>query len=405
MEALLQYTWKHKMFPLTEMTTTDGQQVEVIDPGLHNRGSGPDFFNAKIRIGSTLWVGNIEMHVKASDWYVHHHEEDEAYNNVVLHVVEVSDRYVQKQNGEYIPQMVLEIPASVRTNYGELLSTDAYPPCYRIIPSLTRLMLHSWMSALQTERLERKTTAITARADALAGNWEDAYFCTLARNYGFGTNSEAMEQWSRTVNLQAAAHHRDDVFQVQALFLGQAGLLTAEGPRKPKLSGIETQEAERLRSEYRYLKHKFALQEMPCSQWIFRTRPQNAPHHRLMQLAQLYCERRTSLRELIECKEVSDVAKLYDVKGNKLNLLMINTVVPMLFAYGRHTGKQALCDRAFDLLESLPAEDNTIVRMWSQCGFDVKTAGDSQALIQLKREYCDRRDCLRCRIGYEYMKL
>lgn len=392
------------MFPLSELTTVDGQQVEVIDPGLHNRGSGPDFFNAKVRIGTTLWVGNIEMHTKASDWYVHHHHEDEAYNNVILHVVETSDRYVQKTNGEFIPQMVLEVPNSVRTNYEELLSTDAYPPCYRIVPSLTRLMLHSWLSALQTERLERKTKDIAARAEALAGNWEDAYFCTLARNYGFGTNSEAMEQWSRIVNLQAAAHHRDDLFQVQAIFLGQAGLLTIEGSRKPKLAGIDPQLVERLRAEYKYLSHKFGLQEISSSLWVFRTRPQNAPHHRLLQLAQLFYERRTSLRELIECKEVSEVAKLYDIKGNKLNLLLINTVVPMLFAYGRHVDKQSLCDRAFDLLESLPAEDNTIVRMWQQCGFDVETAGDSQALIQLKREYCDRRNCLRCRIGFEYLK-
>lgn len=405
MELLLHYVWRHKIFPLHELETVDGNLVEVIDPGLHNRsGSGPDFFNSKVRISGTLWVGNIEIHDKASDWYLHHHEQDPAYNNVVLHVVGVNDGFVQKQNGEYVPQLQLDVPAAIRQNYDELLRTDAYPPCYRIVPELTPLMLHSWMAALQTERLERKAIAIKQRAERLAGDWEGAYFMTLARNYGFGTNSEPMEQWASLLNLQAAGHHRDDLFQIEAIFLGQAGLLTAEGAHTPSLSGIDDTYLQRLRSEYKYMTHKFGLQTLDWSTWSFRCRPPNAPHHRLRELACLYQERRTSLKALVECETAADVAKLYDVRGMKLQLLLINTVVPMLFAYGRHIGKELLCDRAFNMLEELAAEDNTIVRMWKQCGFNVKTAGDSQALIQLKREYCDRKECLRCRIGYEYLK-
>ena len=160
MEQLLHYCWKHKMWPLTGMETTDGRIVEVLDPGLHNRNAGPDFFNAKVKIGGTLWVGNVEIHDCSSHWYVHGHDHDANYNNVILHVVGEADREVQTQKGDFLPQLCLTIPPSVQENYEELIKTDSYPPCYRIIPELAPLTIHAWMAALQTERLEQKTIAI-----------------------------------------------------------------------------------------------------------------------------------------------------------------------------------------------------------------------------------------------------
>ena len=225
MEELLHYTWKHRLLPLGELTTTDGRRVEVIDPGLHNRNAGPDFFNAKVRVGETLWVGNVEIHTRATDWYQHGHDRDPRYDNVVLHVCETIDGDVTNSKGEYIPQMQLSVPTTVREHYEELLKTDQYPPCYRIIPELSRLTVHAWMAALQTERLEQKTEAIRQRAERLNGSWEDAYFVTLARNYGFGINGDAFEQWAYHVPLNVVGHHRDDLFQIEAIFMGQAGLL------------------------------------------------------------------------------------------------------------------------------------------------------------------------------------
>ena len=172
-----------------------------------------------------MWVGNVEIHDKSSDWYLHGHEHDEHYNNVILHVVGVSDREVQTLAGDFVPQMCLTVPSSVHDNYAELLRTDAYPPCYRIIPELTRLTIHSWMAALQTERLEQKTIAIQQRVKDAEGSWEDAYFQTMARNYGFGINGDAFEEWARHIPLQAVGKHRDDLFQIEAIFMGQAGLL------------------------------------------------------------------------------------------------------------------------------------------------------------------------------------
>ena len=430
MEQLLHYCWKHRLLPLGELHTTDGRTVEVIDPGLYNRrNAGPDFFNAKVKLDGTLWVGNVEIHEKASDWYAHGHETDAAYDNVVLHVCRQANKPVVTSKGLELPQLEIEVPRSVSDNYRELLNEDQYPPCYRIVPSLSALTIHAWMSALQTERLEQKTVAIEQRAHRAADSWEAAYFTTLARNYGFGINGDAFEEWANAIPLNSVAHHRDDLFQIEAIFMGQAGLLDLETvPERYRSDALTEGYFTRLRNEYLYLQHKFSLQPMDAKRWRFlRLRPQNFPHIRIAQLAFLYYERRAGLSQLLECTTVDQLRQLMKthvtpywethylfgaastrsekhLAAASIDLIIINTAVPMLFAYGRTHSKEALCDRAFDLLEQLHAEKNHITRMWQQCGINVENAGDSQALIQLKRMYCDRRDCLRCRIGYEYLK-
>ena len=429
MEQLLHYVWKHKMLPLQEMKTTKGLHVEVIDSGLHNMNSGPDFFNAKIKIDDTLWVGNVEIHDKASDWYLHKHDKDERYNNVILHVCGDIDMEVKNQNGDCIPQLQLDVPEHVTQHYAELLSTDKYPPCYKIIPELSNLMVHSWMSALQTERLEQKTDAIISRVEQCNGSWEAGFFVTLARNFGFGINGDAFEHWALSIPLNDVAHHRDNLFQIEAIFMGQAGLLDLDTvPAKYHEIAIADGYFNKLKDEYTYLKHKFGLQQIDSNMWRFlRLRPQNFPHIRISQLANMYYTAKCSISQIVECDTVKEamntmhtgVTEYWEThytfgseseKNEKhispfsLNLLMINTVIPVLFAYGRHQSKEKYCDRAFDFLEQLKAENNHIVRMWKECGLNVENAGDSQALIQLKNEYCDKKNCLRCRIGYEYLK-
>ena len=429
MEQLLHYTWKHKLYPLKELTTSDGQRVEIVDPGLHNRNAGPDFFNAKIRIGSTMWVGNVEIHDKSSDWYQHGHDKDSRYDNVVLHVAAELDTEVMKSNGEYVPQLQLSVPEDVMQHYDELQRTDEYPPCYKVIPDLSALIIHSWMAALQTERLEQKTEAIRKRAELCNGSWEDAYFVTLARNYGFGINGEVFEQWAYNIPLNAVAHHRDDLFQIEAIFMGQAGLLELDSiPEYYQKDALNDGYFAKLRNEYQYLAHKFSMKPIDFKLWRFlRLRPQNFPHIRISQLANLYYQQKAGLSQLMECETLDELKNVLksqvtpywethytfgstSPKNEKhlsygsINLLMINTAIPMLFAYGRHTTKEVLCDKAFDFLEQLKAENNHIIRMWQQVGLPVKTAGDSQALIQLKKEYCDKKECLRCRFGYEYLR-
>jgi len=429
MEQLLHYCWKHKLFPLGTLQTTDGKTIEVIDPGLQNSHAGPDFFNSKIKINGTMWVGNVEIHERSSDWYAHHHDTDAKYDNVILHVVGTADREIATASGNIPPQLEIDVPQNVKQHYDELLSEDRYPPCYKITKELPRLTIHSWMSALQTERLEQKTIAINDRVRQMDGSWEAACFVTLARNYGFGVNGDAFELWAKNVPLGKVAHHRDDIFQIEAIFLGQAGLLEQDIlPERYVESALNDGYFTRLRNEYLYLKHKFSLQPIDGKIWKFlRMRPQNFPYIRISQLANLYYDRRASLSQITDCETLDELKEVLMTKvtpywethyvfgqeskrnekrlsAASLQLLIINTAIPLMFAYGRHLQKDTMCDRAFQLLEQLKAEDNNIVRMWQECGLPVENAADSQALIQLKTNYCDRRDCLRCRFGYEYLR-
>jgi len=437
MEKLLQYCWKHRILPEGELRTADGESIEIVDTGLLNTDAGPDFFNARLRIGGRLWAGNVEIHIRRNDWYAHGHDRDAAYDNVILHVVDAqsngpadADSAIRTREGRILPEVKISVPEEIRANYRELLSEDSYPPCYKIIPNVTPLSMHSWMAALQTERLKQKTEAIAERVSMLKGDWEHAYFITLARSYGFGSNSDALEQWARNMPMTSVAHHRDNLFQIESIFFGQAGMLNIAAVRERlQLETAADEYFQRLQSEYEYLKHKFQMTDKYAPQWKYmRMRPQNFPTIRIAQLARLYYERRTSLSQLIECDTIDKLRKMFhcgvsdywqthytfghesqpsakQLSAASISLLMINCAIPMIFAYGRQTGSEALCNRALDLLESLPPENNTITRMWKQVGLESRSAGDTQALIQLKKQYCDRKDCLQCRIGYEYMKL
>lgn len=419
MEQLLHYVWKHKIFPLKELKTISGQVLEIIDTGLANSNAGPDFFNAKIKLDGVLWVGNVEIHTCSSDWNKHRHDADKAYDNVILHVATHIDADVCRSNGEPVPQLQLECPEHIRSNFEELSATDSYPPCYRIIPSLPSFTIHSWMSALQMERFQQKTVQLSERLSFCNNHWEDAFFMTLARNFGFGLNGDAFEIWAKHIPLRAVDKHRDNLFQIEAIFFGQAGILADKDGDEYYL---------KLKREYEYLAHKFSLIPMDVSHWRFlRLRPNNFPHIRIAQLACLYHRSYHLLSQLMEknsLKEIRDVlrggtseywvnhytfggssiSRPKTLSDSSLDLLVINTVVTFLYAYGIHKADETLCTRATAFLEELKPENNYIIRMWKQCGLKVSHAGDSQALIQLKKEYCDKKKCLYCRIGYEYLK-
>ena len=404
------------------LQTTTGEPVEVIDAGLPNTNAGPDFFNAKLKIGGTLWVGNIEVHTLASDWMRHGHDKDAAYDNVILHVAETVDCEVFRANGVPVPQLQLPCPDPVRQRYDELSHAEIYPPCYSILSSLPKLTVHSWLSALQVERFEQKARVIATRLERCNNHWEDVFFITLARNFGFGLNGDAFETWASRLPFRAIDKHRDDLFQVEAFFFGQAGLLDEE---LPDADGYYL----KLQKEFRYLQHKFELSvPMTATQWRFlRLRPGNFPHVRLAQLANLYYKERSLFSRIMEADTLEAVRKLLTVTTspyweehfnfrkvsssrekqvgkNAQNLIIINTVIPFLYAYGLHKADELLCERATGFLESLKAEDNHIIRHWSGAGLPVSTAADSQALLQLQKEYCDKKDCLRCRFGFEYLR-
>lgn len=419
MEELLHYAWKHKIFPLHELHTREGETVEVIDPGLKNPDAGPDFFNAKLRIGTTLWVGNVEIHDRSSDWVRHGHDTDPAYASVVLHVAAELDADVTDCHGRHVPQLLLPYPVSLAERYDGLQHADRYPPCHSIISTLPALTVHSWMTALQYERLEAKAQRVADCVESCDHRWDDALFVTLARNFGFGLNSDIFERWGRSVPLRALDKHRDDLFQLEALFFGQAGLLEEE---------LCDPYYERLQHEYLYLAHKFELRRMESASWRYlRTRPVNFPHVRIAQMAWLFFREPSLLSRLLEAEDTDAVRDILTARTSEYwdthytfasvsprrvkklthatqDLLIINTLCPFLFAYGSYKDDAVLRQRAFDFLEQLKPEDNVIIRNWRSCGLSVENASDSQALIQLKREYCDAKKCLRCRFGYEYLK-
>lgn len=430
MEDLVRYVWKHRLFPLTPLLTTDGQEVEVIHPGMENRSDGPDFFNAKVKIAGTLWVGNVEIHGKASDWLLHGHDTNKRYDSVVLHVAGMVDREIVRTDGTPIPQLELKVPEHIINNYAELRKTDHYPPCYRVIPELGNIVIHSFLSSLLYERLDMRSTQIAQRYEAHDKNWDDALFSTIARNFGFGTNGDAFDEWARRMPFRAVDKHADNLQQIEALFFGQAGLLEEDSvPTYYKEALASDGYFQTLRREYAFLAHKFDLRPMDYTTWrLLGMRPANFPHVRLAQLAMLYHERRISVSKLLAATDKFSLTELLRVgtspywdthytfastpsaptkkrvTDNAVTLLLINSVAPFYYSYGRRKDSEQHCEQAVALLEQLKAENNYIIRGWIDCGLIVKHAADSQALIQLKKQYCDRRDCLRCRIGYEYLK-
>lgn len=429
MEQLLHYVWQHRLYPHARLYTTKGEKVEIVNPGLHNTDAGPDFFNAQVRIGEDMFAGNVEIHQHSSDWYHHGHDHDASYNNVVLHVVEEADCEVQTQNGRTLPQLQLKVPDDIKEHYDELLQEEQNPPCHDTAAELPDIIKRSWLDALCTERLEQKTQRILHLAELTNGDWERVAFVTLARSFGFGINADAFQRWAVEMPFTAIAKHRDNPLQIEAIFLGQSGLLEPECiPQKHLKEVTDDPYYQKLLREYRFLATKFSLKAIDGHLWRFlRLRPQNFPYIRLVQLSELYSSHRFSLSNIIAAETLLDVRKTLAAKvtpywethyqfgieskastkrlsAHSLDALIINAVVPLLFAYGHHLMHSAYCERALAFLRNLDAEQNHIVRKWSDCGLKAENAADSQALIQLNKQYCNRKDCLRCRFGWEHLK-
>lgn len=399
METLLHYVWMHRLLPPKTLKTTSGQEVEVLNPGRHNSNQGPDFTDARIRIDGVTWAGNVEMHTTSGEWFRHGHHEDPVYNTTILHIVGQADTEIRTQDGHTVPQVVMNVPQSVRENYRELLTTTDYPRCHRFVPDIPAVKVHSWLDALLAERMETRAGRILEILKECRGDWEQTTFITLARNFGFGLNGDIFEMWARRVPLTSAGKHRDNLFQIESMFLGLAGLTdrtTDETLRN------------RQKEEYRFLSHKFSLPEpIETSYWHYmRTRPQNFPDVRIRQLARMFHEGHCTMRSILDAESPEDIDRMLADAGiakASRNLIIINTVANLLYAYDMQRGTYEYRARANAFLEQLPGERNRILAQWKACGLNVGTAGDSQALLQLKKEYCDRTRCLSCRFGFEYL--
>ena len=416
----MQYVWKHRLWRSEDMVTNTGKKVRVVDPGLLNTDAGPDFFNAKIEIDGHMWVGNVEMHYRATDWKRHHHDSDKAYDSVILHVVAKDDAPVRRTNGELIPQLVLEVSPQFNADYASLVGAAIEVPCATKIKQVPHLTIVEWVEGLAFERLHGKVERIHQLLDSFNGSWEDVCYVTLARNFGFGINNDAFERLARRTPLRLLGKHSDSVLQIEALLFGQAGMLDAQ---KPGLDSYYNQ----LCTEYAFLSNKFQLTPMEKESWkLFRIRPQNFPYRRIAMLAQFIEGGFRMMNRILEAEGEKEMRALFEVElsgywtkhytfgkpneratatlsRSSTDIILINTVAPLLYAYGELTGNYEMTDKAIKLLEDLRAESNSIVSHFVAYGIDCPDALTSQALVQLKREYCDARKCIYCKIGHHLL--
>lgn len=415
----MQYIWEHRLWGDTTLTTNDGRTIRVIDQGVRNTDAGPDFFNAKIEIDGCMWAGNVEIHYRASDWFRHHHDTDAAYDSVILHVVDKDDAPVTRPDGQPIPQVVMPCTADVYDRYSALVSAHTELPCAAAIASLTPLETAEWIQTLAFERLADKSNRIHALLEQCHGSWEDVCYVTFARTLGFGTNSDPFERLAKSLPLRMLQKHADSQLQLEALFFGQAGLLaTAE-------TDFYTQ---RLRAEYAFLATKFSLRQPADMGWkALRMRPQNFPWRRVALLASYVKDGFRLMTDILEAEgDIDRLRSLFTVSltgywanhytfgrtapvaGNALsrgsvNIVLINTVAPLYYAYASATDCYDWAERAVSLLEKLRAEQNHITEMFTRASLKVDNALTSQAVVQLRNAYCLQRKCLYCVVGHKML--
>jgi len=414
-ESFLQFVWKNKLFDTEKLCTAQGAKIEVIDTGEHNTHAGPDFINVKIKVDKTIWAGCAEIHVRASDWDKHNNSRDKAYNNVILHLVKDLDREILRENGEPIFASILVYDKRYLNAYLQLYHNQMWVPCQKEIKAISPFILRQWLGRILVERLEKKSEYIITSLKANKNNWEETFYQMMARNFGLHVNAQPFEMLAKSIPLNVLAKHKDNLMQIEALLFGQAGLLN----ENKEHDGYNIQ----LQKEYKFLRKKYHLSPMDKHLWKFlRLRPVNFPTIRLSQFACLINKSSALFSKLLECKQPEEVRQLLRVSTSEywrnhytfgkttkvgarnlgsptIDIIIINTIVPFLFIYGRQRNIESYVDKSLQLLESLKPENNVIIRNWAMAGITAENAFYSQALIQLKNEYCKFRKCLDCQVG------
>jgi hypothetical protein len=416
-EKLLQYIWRLQYFNSKELFLDSGESLQILFPGNHNHHQGPDFLEAKIKIDHTILVGNIELHVLASDWEKHSHDDDKNYQNIILHVVWEND---ELKSVKKIPTLALEkrVPKLLLKKYEELMNNSLFVPCEKMIAQISDIIWSSWKERLMIERLQRKYETITGYLSQNNHHWEETFWWLLARNFGAKVNAEAFEEMAKTISINILAKHKNQIHQLEALLLGQCGLLDNVFLEDYPIM---------LQKEYQFLKSKYQLKQINMRAHLLRMRPGNFPTIRLAQLAMLISESSHLFSRVRDMESVNDAKGLMAITANDYwsyhyvldeasgfkrkslgkqmaENIIINTVVPILFAYG-HFHKQGIYkEKALRWLGDLSAEKNNMIDRWANIGSTVKNAFDTQSLIELKTQYCDKRKCLECAIGNRLMK-
>ncbi|MCW3804005.1 DUF2851 family protein [Plebeiibacterium marinum] len=419
-EEFLHYIWKHKLYNQKNLTTICNQSIEVISPGESNADAGPDFFNSKIKINGTLWAGNVEVHTDLMDWHVHKHDVDKAYDSVILHVVVNGTGETKRTNGEHIPVLKISWSDTIWQKYVSLTQKTDWLACCGKLAGISLFEKSMWMQRMLIERLEQRALQIQAMLKQTTSNWDETFYRLLFRSFGFGVNSDPFELLASSIPLTVLLKYTDDLNKIEALLLGQAGFLNQE---------FSDDVLVHLQNEYHFISRKHCLKSVDNHLWRFlRLRPSNFPTIRIAQLAALLFKIKGLFGELINEKDLNIVIHklsvetspywethyLLDKKSEKSsrklgesskNLIIINTLIPFLFAYGKVTQNHEFEERAFEWLNRMKPERNAIVDKWKDNEMLVKNAGDSQALIYLSKNYCKKNKCLLCNIGHKVLSI
>jgi hypothetical protein len=419
-EDFLHHLWKFKKFDTLNLKTFNGEIITIINVGQYLELAGPDFFNAQITIGNQKWAGNVEIHLKSSDWYVHHHERDEAYENVILHVVWEHDTEIFRKNNTEIP--VLELKKYVDTatiaNYQSLVAPKSWIFCEKQLKGIPQFVLKNWQERLFFERLERKSNPIFELLEQSNQDWEATLFCLLAKNFGLNTNGEIFLKIAQSIPFSIIRKESFEVENLEALLFGTAGLLDSEK---------EDTYFKDLKFRYFYLLHKYQLEKTILEPvQFFKHRPDNFPTIRLSQLASLYHSQQNLFSKICVSNSLESIYDIFDISASDywhshyqfdkeslkkkkqlsksfVDLIIINTIIPLQFAYAKSQGKEVSED-LIQLLDEVAPEKNAILDKFSSFGIKPKSAFESQSLLQLKNEYCNKSRCLECAIGMELLK-
>lgn len=421
MELLYQYLWKHSMLG-RDLMLKDGKVVSIKHPGIWNENAGPDFLGAKVKIDELEMVGNVEIHVHSSDWNKHNHDKDKAYDSVMLHIVAFDDGKVMRSDGSVVPQVCVTFPVEFYSLYAALAERISSVRCEPHLSHLSSIAIEDWLATLAVERMQEKSARILEIHRQGNGDWKRTCFVSFARALGFGLNSEPFEQMARSIPLNYIARHSDNLFQIEALLFGQAGMLDMS-------NNIFDEYYQALCREYYFLARKYGLRPIRPELWKYsRTRPGNFPHRRIAMLAQYLYGSFTLMSDLLSARgdeeksrelfvmSLSGYWKTHSRFGaeegtspvslskGSVDLLLINLVAPLLYSYCCHIGELEGSEQAFSLWMDLPAEKNTYIRQWISSGIPCRDAMHSQALLQLRKKYCDRGRCLDCRFGHLLLK-
>jgi hypothetical protein len=415
-EDLLQYIWLSGFFDMNALRTTDGKSIEILKRGRINKDAGPDFLNAHLKIDDTLWIGNVEIHLLSSLWNAHLHQLDEAYNNTILHVVLKEDTPCFRNDGSVLPCLEIgeRINHQIISKYEFLKQNSLWVPCADMLSKLDHFTVTQMLDRMMIQRLEHKSELVREWLNKVQNDWHSVFYFALSRSFGFGTNSEAFEQLALNLPLSILAKYKNNIQQLEALIYGVAGFLNQEA---------KDDYHHTLQKEWLFLSKKHQLKSPDFNTFkLMRMRPGNFPTLRLAQFAALIHQSHHLLSKVLEEDNVLNIIQFFKIETSEywhyhyvfgrdskkhasglsisaIQNIMINGVVPILFVYGQMIGNESICQKALNILHQLPSENNQIIKQWSQFGIHSRTAFDSQALIELKKNYCDMKKCLQCKIG------